>query len=131
MCVQKNHKICRTDRARRRSKYWARDAERRTNLFLSVLCFSFRFCAVPLCAHPSALSVSFTAKPLRAKLVNSSVTIPTGRILRRRLCHRNGQLLTESDHLFALELLIVECHFRLNFTDDKNKDIFIRIKNAN
>lgn len=51
-----------------------RGTERKTNLFLSVLCFSFRFCTLHP-ARPSALGVSFTAKPLRAKLVNSSVTI--------------------------------------------------------
>lgn len=46
---------------------------------------------------PSALGVSFTAEPLRAKLVNSSVTIrqanPPPPIAHRR----NGQLLTASE----------------------------------
>lgn len=55
----------------------------------------------PLRPRPSAHGVSFTADPLRAKLVNSSVTIRRANPRSRRLCHRNGQLLTKSDHLFA------------------------------
>lgn len=117
----------RRDEARGRPERWTNvRRERRTNLFLSVLCFSFRFC---VSTFPLYSSSSFRLlvlprpafRSLRSRSAQSSLIrawLSAGRILRHRFRHRNAQLLTENYRLFALEFFI-EYRFYLNFADDK------------
>lgn len=119
MCVVwKDRKICRTARARRRGwpERWTNREEDQFVFIGPLFLFSVLRQLPPV--RPSALRVSFTAKPLRAKLVNSSVTIRRANP-RRRFYHRNGQLLTENYRLFALEFFIIEHRFYLNFANNK------------
>lgn len=93
-------------------------AERWTNLFLSVLCFSFRFCvSYPLLVLPLSAFRSLRSRFAQSSLIRAWLS--AGRILRRRFCHRNGQLLTENYRLFALEFFIIEHRFYLNFANNK------------
>jgi len=118
VCIlRKDRKICRTD-AMGRGGDGQTYAGRRTNLFLSVLCFSFRFCVSPSPPRSSPSPSCSSFRALRSRFAQSSLIrawLSAGRILR----HRNGQLLTENYRLFALEFFIIEHRFYLNFTDDK------------
>lgn len=100
--------------ARRRAERWTNGrGEENQFVFIGPL-----FLFSVLCRFPP-LAVPFSAFRLpRSRLAQSSLIrawLSVGRIFRRRLYHRNGQLLTKSDRLFVLEFFIVECRSCLNF----------------
>jgi len=112
--MRKDRKICRTDRTQRRVERWTNGCGEETQFVFIGSLFLFSV----LRRFPP-LIVPFPAfRLLRSRFAQSSLIrawLSDERIFCRRLYHRNGQLLTKSDHLFVLEFFIVECRHCLNF----------------